>query len=132
MPLSLYAYDFEVDGIYYSYDIGKTLKVNGVSGYGSISIPGTVIFNGITYSVTSIHQYAFQGCDGLTSISIPDGVESIGYCAFDDCENLTSVTIPESVTSIGGFAFNDCENLTSVTIPEGVTSIGGWAFANCI
>ena len=55
-----------------------------------------------------IASTAFEGCKGLTSITIPNSVTSIGYRAFDDCSSLTSVTIPNSVTSIGGHAFNEC------------------------
>ena len=74
---------------------------------------------------------AFKNCNGLTSVTIPNSVTSIGYSAFRGCSSLTSVTIPNSVTSIGDRAFSDCSNLTSVTIPNSVTSIGGWAFADC-
>ena len=55
--------------------------------------------------VTSIGNYAFSNCSGLTSIEIPYGVTSIGNYAFDSCFSLTSITIPDSVTSIGGDAF---------------------------
>ena len=50
-------------------------------------------------------------------------------CKYQGCTGLTSVTIPEGVTSIGGRAFSGCSGLTSITIPEGVTSIGSGAFA---
>ncbi|WP_276692298.1 leucine-rich repeat domain-containing protein, partial [Ruminococcus callidus] len=81
--------------------------------------------------VTSIGYEAFCGCKSLTSITIPDGVTSIGHCAFYGCKSLTSITIPDSVTSIGYRAFYECENLTSITIPNSVTSIGDCAFSEC-
>jgi hypothetical protein len=81
--------------------------------------------------VTSIGGYAFYNCGSLTSVVIGDGVTSIGEYAFYYCNNLTSVVIPDSVTSIGEYAFYDCDGLTSVEIPDGVTSIGGYAFNNC-
>ena len=81
--------------------------------------------------LTSIGDNAFGGCNGLTSVTIPEGVTSIDNYAFQDCSGLTSVTIPEGVTSIGMYAFFGCDGLTSVTIPEGVTSIGEAAFASC-
>ena len=81
--------------------------------------------------LTSIGDWAFQGCTGLTSVTIPDSVTSIGAYAFWDCTGLTSVTIPDSVRSIGGSAFSDCTGLTSVTIGNGVTSIGDEAFCDC-
>ncbi len=85
----------------------------------------------IPEGVTSIGQYAFQGCGGITAITIPDGVTSIGSYAFDNCSSLTAITLPESVTSIGNYAFRDCSSLTSITIPESVTSIGESAFYGC-
>ena len=81
--------------------------------------------------VTSIGASAFEDCTGLTSITIPDSVTSIGSEAFYNCRGLTSVTIPDSVTSIGSSAFYDCDGLTSVTIPDSVTSIGYRAFYGC-
>ena len=81
--------------------------------------------------VTSIGDEVFWNCSSLTSITIPDSVTTIGESAFNDCTSLTSVTIPESVTEIGDSAFSDCSSLTSVTIPDSVTTIGGWAFQNC-
>ncbi len=82
-------------------------------------------------SVTSIGDFAFDGCHSLTSVTIPDSVTSIGDCAFDGCTSLTSVTIPNSVTSIGRSAFDGCTSLTSVTIPNSVTSIDWYAFKGC-
>ena len=76
-------------------------------------------------------DYAFWGCSGLTSLTIPSGVTSIGRNAFDGCSGLTSMTIPSSVTSIGGAAFGGCSGLTSLTIPSGVTEIGDEAFSGC-
>ena len=82
-------------------------------------------------SVTSIGDYAFSGCSGLTSVEIPNSVTSIGSSAFAGCSDLTSVEIPNSVTSIGSSAFQYCYSLTSVEIPNSVTSIGDYAFEYC-
>ena len=65
--------------------------------------------------VQSIGQYAFSGCSGLPSITIPNSVTSIGDYAFSGCSSLPSITIPNSVTSIGDYAFQGCK-LTTVTI----------------
>jgi hypothetical protein len=85
----------------------------------------------ISDSVTTIGDFAFEGCRGLTSVTIPNSVTEIGQRAFYDCSNLTSVTIPNSVTKIGNGAFRNCSSLTSVTIPNSVTKIGTSAFECC-
>ncbi|MBR2407153.1 MAG: leucine-rich repeat protein, partial [Clostridia bacterium] len=82
-------------------------------------------------SVKSIGEDAFSDCSSLTSVTIPDSVKSIGEDAFSDCSSLTSVTIGDGVTSIGSYAFYDCSSLTSITIPDSVTSIGNYAFYGC-
>ena len=84
----------------------------------------------IPNSVTSIGNYAFEGCRSLTSITIPNSVTSIGWCAFSGCTSLTSITIPNSVTSIGDSAFSCC-SLTFIAIPNSVTSIADHAFSSC-
>ncbi|NLE14009.1 MAG: leucine-rich repeat domain-containing protein [Clostridiales bacterium] len=89
--------------------------------------------NGFTIpdNVTSIGDYAFDGCSALITITIPDSVTSIGDYAFSDCSALTTITIPDSVTSIGNFAFDGCSALTTITISDSVTSIGNFAFSYC-
>ena len=139
---SLWAHNFEVNGIYYNilYDkineVAVTYRGSSYDSYsneysGSVTIPSTVTYNDTTYSVTSIGNNAFYNCFSLTSITIPNSVTSIGNYAFYRCSSLTSITIPNSVTSIGDHAFAYCSSLTSVTIPNSVTSIGGRAFEYC-
>ena len=79
-------------------------------------------------TITSIGEAAFENCELLTSVTIPDSVTEIGGAAFYFCTSLTSVTIPDSVTSIGKEAFYFCTSLTSITIPDSVTEIGECAF----
>ena len=76
-------------------------------------------------------DYAFRGCSGLTSLTIPSSVTSIGIAAFYGCSGLTNLTILSGVTSIGDSVFSGCSGLTSLTIPSSVTSIGYGAFAGC-
>ena len=82
--------------------------------------------------ITGIGNYAFYGCEELTSVTIPDGVTDIGDAAFGDCTSLTGVVIPAGVTAIRNKTFYGCVSLTSITLPQGMTSIGGSAFSDCI
>ena len=135
-----YAYDFEVDGVYYNIIASDQVEVtykeyhdySYESDYsGNLQIPSTIIYNGIKYSVTQIGDFSFCICDGLTSITIPNSVISIDEGAFWFCYGLTSITIPGSVTSIGGRAFCGCSGLTSITIPGSVSFIGTNPFQYC-
>ncbi len=85
----------------------------------------------IPYYVTSIGNYAFDGCIGLTEVTFGSSVTSIGDKAFRNCIGLTVITIPDSVTSIGDRAFGGCKGLTSITIPSNVANIGSCAFYGC-
>ena len=136
-PVATVTYDFVKNGIYYNKNsdgtsVSVTYKTTSYNSYsGSVTIPATVTYNDKTFNVTSIGDYAFSGCPGLKSLTIPESVTSIGDYAFEGCSGLTSVTIPNSVKSIGDGAFFRCDGLTSVTIPESVTSIGRGAFQGC-
>jgi hypothetical protein len=79
-------------------------------------------------SVTSIGNGAFGFCIELKSINIPAGVTTIGNGLCIECRSLTSISIPDSVISIGDGAFGGCSGLTTVTIPDSVTSIGNNSF----
>ncbi|MBR5802891.1 MAG: leucine-rich repeat protein, partial [Bacteroidaceae bacterium] len=85
----------------------------------------------IPEGVMSIGSYTFVGCTSLTTITIPEGVTDIGGYTFKNCTNLASITIPKGVKTIWNDAFSGCSSLTSITIPEGVTSIGTYAFLDC-
>ena len=109
----------------------------------------------IPNSVTSLGEYAFRGCTGLTSITIPNSVASIDGNAFtgtpwfdNQPDGLvyagkvaykykgtmpedTSITLEEGILGIAGNAFNGCSGLISITIPGNVTNIGDLAFYNC-
>ena len=114
----------------YTYEVENseaTITVVDKSISGDIVIPSTL--GG--YPVTTIGWGAFEDCDDLTSVTIPDSVTSIGDGAFAECESLTNVTIPDSVTSIGCGTFLYCTSITSITIPDSVTSIGSETFLYC-
>ena len=113
---------------------GTKIKIkDGTLGVAGGAFDGCSGLTSVTFpsSLTSIGDKAFRKCSKLSSIKIPNNVTSISASAFQDCSALTSLTIPNSVTSIGGSAFSGCSALTSLTIPASVTSIGLLAFSFC-
>lgn len=130
--MSILAYDFEVDGIYYNIISESNLTVEvtypsreiGMGGYhykcyysGDISIPNNVTYNNAIYTVIRIGSYAFA-TDNTSSYEV--------YFT-----RLKSIKLPSTLTSIGELAFWTCRALTVVSIPETVTIIENNAFAGC-
>ena len=146
---------FTIDGISYEVNGTGTVKVTSANkSLTSVSVPSSISYNGISYSVTAIGDYAFKGingissvtlpssithigeesfynCSGLTSITIPNSVNTIAHQAFYGCSGLTSVTLSTNLSAIGRSVFNGCKKLTSITIPNSITFIGENAFAGC-
>ena len=85
----------------------------------------------ITDGVTTIGGLALYLCKNLTSVTIPDSVITIGESAFEQCNKLKRVIIPDGVTTIGKRAFVSCKSLTNITIPDNVTTIGETVFYSC-
>ncbi|EMY3557434.1 leucine-rich repeat domain-containing protein, partial [Flavobacterium psychrophilum] len=98
---------------------------------GAAEIPETVAYNSENYAVTAIGESAFEHCNNLTSVTIPNSATTIGKDSFVGCSGLISVTIPNSVTDIENAAFFGCIGLTSVTIPNSVTVIRRGIFSGC-
>ena len=123
---------FYLDNIRYTVE-EEHLVVSGFDGglNGNAKIASSITYKQKSYDVLGISDYAFNSCEKLTSITIPNSVTNIGYGAFRSCKGLTSITIPNSVTFIGSYAFYECINLTSITIPNSVTSIGDYPFFSC-
>ena len=82
-------------------------------------------------SLTSISANAFNHCDKLASVIMPDGVMTIENNAFYRCTKLAGIAIPDGVTSIGENAFEYCSLLPSIDLPNSVTTIGSSAFQSC-
>ena len=129
------AYDLEVDGFYYNIISSVNLTVEVTSGdkeyTGEVIMPETIIYKSKVLKVTSIGNYAFDGCTGLTSVTIGNSVTSIGKYAFNGCSGLTNIVIPNSVRSIENYAFYGCSGLTNIVIPNSVTYIENYAFWGC-
>ena len=113
-----YAFDNCSKLTYNIYDNAKYL--------GNSQNPYMVLVGNTSTTITSceihaktkiVFHSAFSFCSGLTSITIPDGVTSIGEDAFYYCSSLTSITIPDSVSAIGSSAFGGCSSLESMTLP---------------
>ena len=106
----------EIDGIWYNLiskaKQAEVARSGGTNYSGSITIPSSVTYEGVEYSVTSIGSSAFAFFD------------------FYGCSSLTSIILPgnSQLTSIGDYAFYGCSSLTAITLPEGVTNIGVQAF----
>jgi hypothetical protein len=73
----------------------------------------------------------FNGCTGITTLSIKSGIEAIPADSFKGCTGITEVNIPKSVISIGDNAFSGCSALADVVIPKNTLSIGASAFSGC-
>ena len=133
MPLMASAEEWvEINGIMYiinstseDWSACVTAKEDdyGINSYkGKVTIPSSVAWNGYTYPVSRIIAQAFDGCVGLTSVTIPSSVTSIGDYAFSGCKNLTSVycyatSVPELV-DYGNNQFNEVSNYIPLYVPE--------------
>ena len=152
--IALWANDVEIDGIFYNInETNKTAEVTYRGNYdmeysneysGSVTIPETITYNSEIYSVTSIGSWTFSGCNGLTSITIPNSVISIGNYAFHYCSGLTEILVSsnnEKFSSENGVLYKKDKTTlikypagkkdTSFTIPNSVTTICDYAFYYC-
>ena len=113
-----------VDGVLFNKDITELIKYPTGNISTSYSIPD---------SVTSIRNNAFRFCMSLKSVTfgMDSKLQSIGIDAFNACQYLESINIPNSVTSIGEDAFYDCSSLQSIIIPNNVTVINDRTFTSC-
>lgn len=145
---------FQVGDLYYSiittepYAVKVTYQSSysqsNYSGLTTATIPETVDYNGITYTVTSIGEGAFRWCSSLTSITIPKTIKVIEDNAFTNCYNLTKTNYTGTIASwcdikfnysnpienSGNFFINDQE-IKDITIPNTVDSIPYMAFRGC-
>ena len=113
----------EIDGIWYNlYESAKQAEVTSSGGTeysGSITVPATITYNGVNYSVTSIGYSAFAFCSSLKSINIPEGVTSIERYTFYGCSGLTTITC-ESTTplTISNTTFGNVDKSIPLYVPQ--------------
>lgn len=81
-------------------------------------------------TLKKIGAYAFQGT-ALTSVNIPDNVETIKECAFNNARQLQEVHLPDSLTSLGTSAFEYCRSLRTIKIPTKLKVIPPYTFDAC-
>ena len=107
------------------------VHIAGTEYVGDIVIPETITTEtGKTYTVTAIGHYAFASCSEVTSITLPNTILSFGECAFLNCP-LTTLSIPNSLETIGEECFGSSMGLTELIFPESLRSIGNRAFYLC-
>jgi len=110
---------------YYAYVTG------GASGSTVISIPSSITYKNQSYTVVGVDDMAFWSRDEVTSVSLPSTLRWIGKEAFLGC-NMTSLIIPNSVNTIQTGAFASCKALLSLSLPSKAITIQRQAFRNCI
>ena len=98
---------------------------------GNLTIPSSVSYGGITYTVTEIGNSAFKFCGSLITVIMPNTITKIQTLAFAYCSSLSSISFPQSLDTINNEAFKYCSNLTSIVTPESIRYIGDEAFQYC-
>lgn len=156
VSVSSYAYDFEVDGIYYTIESLDDLTCRVTSGdnkySGNIVIPSVVKYSNMKFTVDKIEGEAFRNSK-VNSVKIPNSISSIGVRAFEGSSlvyvdipnsvtylgsgafartNIISIEIPSSIENVPNSCFAYCKNLSEVEIADGITGIGGCAFEGCV
>lgn len=131
LPISVFAYDIEQDGIYYNLVDGKYEVMVSGSSKSELVIPNRIFYEGKEYVVTSINRGAFYERRDLMSVVICDSIKDIMDMAFYECSGLEKLKFGKNVTGLGKNVFVGCEKLDSICIPDSVVKIGEGAFANC-
>ena len=94
---------------------------------GDVALPSS--YNGTP--ITKIYANAFEDCDLITSIVVPEGILEIQDEAFKNCRSLSAISLPQSLTELGISAFWYCTNLDNLILPNNLSKIAPWTFAGC-
>ena len=144
--------DFKVDGLYYNFLEGDNVEIthpyipalptesasnaatqdspDDYANLTELTIPSTVTYEGNVYHVTRIGHHAFDQCENLTSVDIPNSIKSIGIRAFSWCSALTSIVLKGGLENIESYAFEYCLGLENISLPNSLMTIGQNAFYN--
>jgi len=123
--------DYHADGVSYSVGSAGVILLSAPDAAGFFAVPQYVISDGIRLPVTEIAQGAFENCQALTGVRIPDGIRVIGEGAFSGCSFLEWVDLPETLDALGRYAFSGCTSLFSASVSMGICEIPDGAFLNC-
>ena len=142
-PQTAMAYDFSAivpsgQTLYFNYAAGGGVIITNKSNCsnctyeisGDLTIPATVVYNGVTWNIVGIGSSAFYYCTGLTNVTIECSGD-IGNNAFYGCSGITTLSIGDGITSLGNYCFYGCTAMTSTTIGDGCTYIFQNAFQGC-
>lgn len=129
------AEDFTEDGIHYDISSAEEQTLTVVRGdgdyVGDVTIPARVDHDGVTYTVTALHDQAFFQCADLAAVTIPATVTDLGRYTFSSCTSLAQVSLPQNIETIPEGCFVYCSSLTSVELPESVCEIENYGFGYC-
>ena len=149
-----YGGDVVNNGITYRIDENGATITAAEATLTEANIPSSVEFEGNQYPVIKINDRVFSGNTNLTTVTLPEGLTTLGSDAFNsckslravkvssgveaipsncfyECSSLESVSLPEGLVEIGASAFYECQNLESVALPESLTTLGDYAFISC-
>lgn len=131
-----WAQSFTDGGVKYTIDDYKKEPIAVVVGADdkqltTLNIPARVSYDGKSYPVVTIAKDAFAGNTSLSSVTLPEELESIQRNAFDHCSALTSIALPASLKTIEKYAFQHCGALSQLSLPSGLTMIEEGAFSGC-
>ena len=139
-----FAFDINADGkaVIHSYDdrspqvvIPHRLMSADVTAIDDYAFFRDAVITSVSFeqatALKTVGANAFNGCSALTSLTIPEQIETLSFGSFQNCSSLAELHIEGGVTRIPGQCFYGCASLTRVALPETITEIGERAFMNC-